>query len=119
MKNASFVVLAVVLTLGVFASCNKEDENGGKSVPEWAIGEWYAPKYPTNPELGLWTTPTAVITASQIDYSGTKLPCTRVGDEEVVFGTDTNIKILKSQNEGEIILESYGDRGKLYAKEAH
>lgn len=38
MKNASFVVLAVVLTLGVFASCNKEEETRWKIGP--GMGHW-------------------------------------------------------------------------------
>ncbi|MDD3432054.1 MAG: hypothetical protein PHF38_08525, partial [Bacteroidales bacterium] len=82
-KNFYLVVFVAVLTLGMtLSSCEKE---GGATVPEWAQGEWYAPKYPSNPELGLWFTPTAVITSTQISFSGTTLACISATDSEVVF----------------------------------
>ncbi len=104
-KSVYLVMLSMALILGLtFSAC--DNENNGVSVPEWAQGEWYAPKYPSNPELGLWSTPTAVITSSQISFTGTTLACTSVSDNEVVFGTNSIVKIQKGNNDKEIIMKS-------------
>ena len=121
-KNYFYLVMLVMMmTLGVsFTGCDKDDDGGsGKTVPEWARGEWYALKYPSNPELGLWTTPTAVISSSQISFSGTTLACTSVKGDEVVFGTNSVVRIQKGDNDKQVIMDTDGGKSTLYAAGAY